>query len=115
MVENAEALQKDLLRLNEMDGPVFKIRNDPRLTKFGKLLYQTGLDELPQLINVIKGEMSLVGPRPLPVYEARLLTKEQNLRLLVKPGITSLWIVNGYHKHTFNNWMKMDKDYYLLL
>lgn len=111
MVKNAEKLRSKYIKLNEADGPVFKINNDPRYTKFGKILSRTGLDELPQIFNVLKGDMSLVGPRPLPVYEAKKLTKDQNIRLLVKPGITSSWIINGHHKHNFKNWMKMDKDY----
>ena len=111
MVKGADKMQSKYKNLNEADGPVFKIRNDPRYTKFGKFLSRTGLDELPQIINVLKGEMSLVGPRPLPVYEAKKLTKAQNIRLLVKPGITSSWIANGHHKHKFADWMQLDKVY----
>ena len=111
MIKDAEKLQSKYKKLNEADGPVFKIRDDPRYTKFGKILSRTGLDELPQILNVLKGEMCLVGPRPLPVYEAKKLTKTQNIRLLVKPGITSSWIVNGHHKHAFSDWMKLDKEY----
>lgn len=98
-------------RQNEADGPVFKIRNDPRYTKFGKVLSKTGLDELPQLINVLKGEMSLVGPRPLPISEAAKLTADQKKRHLIKPGLTSLWVVNGAHTLTFDAWMKLDQIY----
>ncbi len=111
MVVQAEKLKTKYVKLNEADGPVFKIKDDPRYTKIGKFLSRTGLDELPQVINILRGEMSLVGPRPLPIYEAKKLTKEQNIRLLVKPGITSTWIANGHHKHTFNTWMNMDKEY----
>lgn len=111
MYRGAEKDQIRYRKLNESDGPVFKIRNDPRYTKFGKVLSRTGLDELPQIINVIKGNMSLVGPRPLPVSEANKLTKKDNLRLSVKPGITSSWIVNGHHKHKFNEWMELDRKY----
>ena len=111
MVKDADRLQSKYTKLNEADGPVFKIKNDPRYTKFGKQLSRTGLDELPQLLNVLRGEMYLVGPRPLPTYEANKLNKVQKFRLLVKPGITSSWIVNGNHRHTFKTWMDMDKDY----
>ena len=107
----AENEIKKLSNLNEADGPVFKIYNDPRYTKFGKILARTGLDELSQLINVVKGEMSLVGPRPLPIYEAEKLTKAQKVRELVKPGITSSWIVDGAHNLKFVKWMKLDRDY----
>ena len=107
----AEKEQKNLKHLNAADGPVFKIYNDPRYTKFGKILARTGLDELPQLINVLKGEMSLVGPRPLPVYEAKKLTGAQKVRELVKPGITSSWVTSGAHKLKFSQWMKLDAEY----
>jgi len=111
MKVGAEKLQRSLSNLNEADGPVFKILNDPRFTKFGKILAKTGLDELPQLINVLKSEMSIVGPRPLPVYEAEKLTKEQKVRELVLPGITSAWVVNGSHRLSFAKWISLDKDY----
>lgn len=111
MIPNAEKIQPRLNKINEADGPVFKIADDPRFTKFGKILSKTGLDELPQLINVLKGEMSLVGPRPLPVPEALKLTMEQRKRNLIKPGLTSLWIVNGAHSMSFNAWMKSDRLY----
>lgn len=111
MVPNAERIKSRYKKLNEADGPVFKIRDDPRFTKFGKILSRTGLDELPQMINVIKGEMSVVGPRPLPVKEAKKLTKEQKIRELVKPGITSSWVTHGSHKLTFKKWMSLDKKY----
>jgi lipopolysaccharide/colanic/teichoic acid biosynthesis glycosyltransferase len=100
-----------LEQLNEADGPVFKIYNDPRLTKIGAILSKTGLDELPQLINVLKGEMSIVGPRPLPTYEADKLTKNQKVRELVNPGLTSPWVVKGSHDLTFNKWMELDREY----
>ena len=107
----AEKELKKIKHLNEVDGPVFKIFDDPRYTKFGKFLASTGLDELPQLINVIKGEMSLVGPRPLPVSEAKKLTKAHRIRELIKPGITSSWVISGAHNLKFWQWMKMDRDY----
>lgn len=111
MVVGAEKLKSKYKYLNHADGPVFKIKNDPRLTKFGGVLVKTGLDELPQLINVLKGEMNLVGPRPLPVSEARKLTKKQKVRELVKPGITSSWVTSGAHNLKFSKWMKLDKEY----
>lgn len=111
MYEGAERDQKKYAHLNEADGPVFKIRDDPRFVGIGKFLAHTGLDELPQLINVIKGDMSMVGPRPLPVTEAKKLTKAQKVRELVKPGITSSWVVSGAHSLSFETWMKLDKDY----
>lgn len=107
----SERGKKVLEKLNISDGPVFKIPNDPRLTKIGKLLFKSGLDELPQVINVLKGEMSIVGPRPLPVYEANKLTKSQRVRELVLPGITSSWVVSGAHNLKFKKWMKLDKEY----
>jgi lipopolysaccharide/colanic/teichoic acid biosynthesis glycosyltransferase len=111
MVVNAEKLKNKYRHLNISDGPAFKIPDDPRYTKFGKYLAMSGLDELPQLINVVKGEMSLVGPRPLPIYEAAKLTKSQKIRELVKPGITSTWIVQGAHNLEFREWMELDKKY----
>jgi lipopolysaccharide/colanic/teichoic acid biosynthesis glycosyltransferase len=111
MVIGAEKLKNKYKHLNHADGPVFKIRNDPRLTGFGKILVKTGLDELPQLINVLKGEMSIVGPRPLPVYEASQLTKAQKVRELVLPGITSSWVVSGAHNLKFPEWMRLDREY----
>jgi len=111
MIPNAERIKPHLKKQNQADGPVFKIRDDPRFTKFGKILSRTGLDELPQMINVLKGEMSMVGPRPLPIKEAEKLTKAQKIRELVKPGITSSWVTHGSHKLTFKKWMNLDKKY----
>jgi lipopolysaccharide/colanic/teichoic acid biosynthesis glycosyltransferase len=111
MNKGAEKLQKQLLKQNEADGPVFKIRNDPRFTPFGKFLSHTGLDELPQLWNILKGNMALIGPRPLPLDEARKLTKWQQKRHTIKPGIISPWIFDGYHRRPFHEWMKSDIEY----
>jgi lipopolysaccharide/colanic/teichoic acid biosynthesis glycosyltransferase len=111
MVENTEHLKSKLSNLNEADGPVFKIYNDPRYTKIGKFLSHTGLDELPQLVNIIKGEMDFVGPRPLPVDEAKQIPKKYQKRFLILPGITSPWILQGAHKLNFKEWMKSDLDY----
>lgn len=111
MVINASRIQGKYLKLNEADGPAFKIQNDPRFTKFGKILSRTGLDELPQFINVLKGDMSIVGPRPLPINEARKLSKRDKIRELVKPGITSSWVVAGQHGMSFKKWMELDREY----
>jgi lipopolysaccharide/colanic/teichoic acid biosynthesis glycosyltransferase len=111
MKQNAEKMQSKYLYLNEADGPVFKIRHDPRYTFFGKFLSKTGLDELPQLINVIKGEMSFVGPRPLPINETNKIPNQYIKRFSVLPGITSLWVVKGAHKLSFKEWMELDVEY----
>jgi exopolysaccharide biosynthesis polyprenyl glycosylphosphotransferase len=111
MVENAEALQKGLLKLNEVDGPVFKIKNDPRVTKIGKILRKTSSDELPQLINVLKGEMSLVGPRPPIPSEVTQYDLRDRRRLSMRPGITCLWQVNGRNSIPFEKWMELDRQY----
>jgi len=112
MVKNANKKQIKLKYLNEANGPVFKIRNDPRLTKIGKFLSHSGLDELPQLFNVLKGDMNLVGPRPLPVYEAKKINKKYKFkREKVRPGILSPWILGGYHRLLFDEWMKSDIAY----
>lgn len=111
MLNGASRMQSKYKNLNESDGPTFKIQNDPRFTKIGKILSKTGLDELPQFINVIKGEMSVVGPRPLPLNEANKLSSKDKLRELVKPGITSMWVINGTHKLSFKKWMYLDKKY----
>jgi len=109
MIKNAEKLKKKYQHLNEADGPVFKINNDPRFTKIGKILSHTGLDEFPQLFNVLKGEMSLVGPRPLPVKEeAKIEAKYQKERRLAKPGLISSWLINGAHQLSFKEWMTFD-------
>ncbi len=113
MEEGAERQQWRYLHLNEADGPVFKIRDDPRFTRVGKFIARAGLDEVAQLINVAKGEMSLVGPRPLPVSEAKKLTPFQNARHLIKPGVTSSWVVKGPHSMKFKKWMQLDRQYVL--
>lgn len=112
MYPGAENDQEKLKRQNEADGPVFKIYNDPRLTKVGKFLNHTGMDELPQLVNIIKGEMSIIGPRPLPVGERnKMIKKYRNNREKVLPGILSPWIFDGYHGMNFREWMKSDMRY----
>ncbi|HWU41078.1 MAG TPA: sugar transferase, partial [Candidatus Acidoferrum sp.] len=112
MVQNGEALLSDLLHLNEATGPVFKIRNDPRVTRVGRFLRRSSIDELPQLINVLKGEMSLVGPRPLPLRDVEAFTEDwQRRRFSVKPGITGLWQVSGRSSIPFDRWMELDMAY----
>ena len=111
MIETAPKLKRKYLHLNEVDGPVFKIYDDPRYTKFGRFLSHIGLDELPQLVNIIKGEMAFIGPRPLPIEEAEKLPKKYQKRHQVLPGITSPWVVFGSHHLSFNQWMKLDLEY----
>ena len=111
MIENAEELKKDLMSLNEMDGPVFKIRNDPRATKAGRFLRKTSIDELPQLINVLKGDMSLVGPRPPLPSEVLEYGLADRRRLSMRPGITCTWQVNGRSNISFEKWMELDREY----
>ena len=111
MVVDAEARRKQLEHLNEMDGPTFKIRNDPRVTRVGAILRKFSIDELPQLINVLKGEMSLVGPRPPLLREVNLYDWSDRRRLSIKPGITCLWQVSGRNELTFEEWMVLDRKY----
>lgn len=111
MREDAEKLKKKISYLNETDGPVFKIKDDPRFTKIGKWLSRIGFDEVLQLINIIRGEMAFVGPRPLPVEEAKKVPKIYWPRFSVKPGITSLWVIKGAHNLTFDQWMASDVEY----
>ena len=111
MVADAEARKKDLEHLNEADGPVFKIRNDPRVTRVGRFLRRTSIDELPQLLNVLAGEMSLVGPRPLPPNEIERHSWDQRRRLSVKPGMTGLWQVSGRSDLPFKEWLELDLAY----
>jgi exopolysaccharide biosynthesis polyprenyl glycosylphosphotransferase len=113
MTTNAEQFKHELAAMNEMSGPVFKVTNDPRITPVGKWLRKFSLDELPQLFNVLKGEMSLVGPRPLPVDEVRRFNDlAHRRRLSVKPGITCLWQVSGRNKISdFKDWVRLDLQY----
>lgn len=112
MVPNAEKLMGDLERQNEVSGPVFKMKNDPRVIPIGKWLRRTSIDELPQLLNVLKGDMSLVGPRPLPVRDYEGFNEDwQRRRFSIKPGITCLWQVNGRSGINFDQWMLLDLQY----
>lgn len=112
MVVDAERRMSELERLNEVSGPVFKIKNDPRMTPIGKFLRKTSIDELPQLFNVLKGDMSLVGPRPLPLRDYEGFNKDyQRRRFSVKPGITCLWQVRGRSSVPFEKWMELDLEY----
>jgi exopolysaccharide biosynthesis polyprenyl glycosylphosphotransferase len=113
MVTNAEQLKHELAAMNEMDGPVFKVTNDPRVTRIGKFLRKYSLDELPQLYNVLRGDMSLVGPRPLPVDEVkRFYDLAHRRRLSVKPGLTCLWQISGRNNLSdFKEWVRLDLDY----
>lgn len=110
MVQNADKLKEALMHLNEMEGPVFKIKEDPRITPVGRILRKYSLDELPQLWSVVKGEMSLVGPRPPLAYEYDQFTEEQKQKLTVIPGMTSLWQVSGKPRE-FDAWLKLDLEY----
>jgi lipopolysaccharide/colanic/teichoic acid biosynthesis glycosyltransferase len=112
MVNNADALKPDLLTANEMTGPVFKMRHDPRITPVGRVLRKYSLDELPQLWSVLHGEMSLVGPRPPLWTEYVRFTTAQKRKLDVKPGITCLWQISGRSDiHDFDEWVRLDLEY----
>ncbi len=111
MVTDAEKLKDQLMEHNEMDGPVFKITDDPRITRVGRILRKTSLDELPQFFNVLLGEMSIVGPRPPIPEEVKEYERWQLRRLSMKPGITCIWQVSGRNDIPFEEWMKMDLQY----
>ena len=111
MVVNAEELKKELENQNEMSGPMFKMKKDPRITRVGRFIRKTSIDELPQLVNVIKGDMSLVGPRPSLPKEVEQFEPWMKERLTVQPGITCFWQVMGRNSIPFEEWMKLDVKY----
>lgn len=112
MIVNADELKADLEQLNEMKGPVFKLTNDPRITRVGACMRRHSLDELPQLYSVLKGEMSLVGPRPPLVSEYARFSEYQKQKLAVTPGITCLWQVSGRNRVSdFDEWVGLDLEY----
>ncbi len=111
MVADAEERKLVLGHLNEVTGAAFKIRNDPRVTDVGRFIRRSSLDEFPQLFNVLRGEMSIVGPRPQIPDEARQYSPSQALRLMVKPGLTCLWQVSGRSHLDFDEWMALDLEY----
>jgi lipopolysaccharide/colanic/teichoic acid biosynthesis glycosyltransferase len=112
MIPDAERKLAELECFNELSGPVFKIKNDPRITPIGKFLRKTSIDELPQLYNVLIGDMSLVGPRALPVRDYNGFDQDwHRRRFSVRPGITCLWQVNGRNNIPFDQWMELDLEY----
>ena len=111
MVHNAEELLEELNNQNELTGPVFKMKEDPRITKVGKFIRKTSIDELPQLFNILKGDMSLVGPRPPIPREVEKYTEYQLQRLSVKPGLTCIWQVSGRNSIDFEQWIELDLQY----
>jgi lipopolysaccharide/colanic/teichoic acid biosynthesis glycosyltransferase len=111
MIDGAAELQSTLRERNERDGPAFKICNDPRTTFVGRLMRATGFDELPQLYNVLRGDMALVGPRPLPIHEADQCEPWQKIRVVTKPGLTCYWQISKSRKISFAQWMRLDIQY----
>jgi len=111
MQVDAEAMLEEMRRRGDVDGPVYKLRDDPRVTRVGRVLRRTSLDELPQLLNVLKGEMSLVGPRPCIPAHIEQLRSEDLIRLSARPGLTCLWAVRGRSDCGFEGWMAADREY----
>ena len=111
MVPDAEKQLIDLLPMNEMDGPVFKLRGDPRITPVGRFLRRYSLDELPQLWNVVRGDMSLVGPRPPIPHEVSQYETAERRRLSMRPGLTCIWQVSGRNEIGFDDWVRLDLEY----
>ena len=111
MVKNAPQLRFEMEDQNEYEGAAFKIKNDPRITRVGRFIRKASIDELPQLVNILRGDMSFVGPRPMATYEVEKLTAEQKRRMLVKPGLTCYWQISGRNDVSFEDWMKLDYQY----
>lgn len=111
MIVNAEELKEKLMEQNEQTGPMFKIKNDPRITKVGRFIRKTSIDELPQLINILRGDMSIVGPRPSLPEEVKQFESWMMDRLKVKPGLTCYWQISGRNDIDFIEWMKLDLRY----
>lgn len=111
MVVNAEELKKKLMEQNERTGPMFKMKNDPRITKIGRFIRKTSIDELPQLVNILRGDMSIVGPRPSLPVEVKEFESWMMERLKVKPGLTCYWQISGRNDIDFIEWMKLDLKY----
>ena len=111
MYVGSDMKKRELARQNEMNGPVFKMKRDPRVTRFGKFMRKFSIDELPQLFNVFSGNMSLVGPRPPLQTEVEMYESWQRRRLSMKPGLTCIWQVSGRSKVDFERWMEMDLKY----
>ncbi len=111
MFKEADAIRDNMKGLNEQDGPVFKIKADPRITSVGRFLRRSSLDEIPQILNVLKGDMSIVGPRPPLPFEVASYQTWHRRRLEVKPGITCLWQISGRSHISFNEWMRLDMEY----
>lgn len=112
MVVDAEAKMKEIEHLNEAEGPIFKIERDPRVTRVGEFIRKTSLDEFPQLLNVIRGHMSLVGPRPMSQRDVELFdTGIQRKRFSVKPGLTCIWQISGRSNLPFEKWLELDLKY----
>ena len=112
MQVDAEEQLKDIEHLNEAEGPIFKIKNDPRITRVGRFIRKSSIDELPQLINVLRGEMSLVGPRPMSIRDVDLFDRGiQRKRFSVKPGLTCIWQISGRSNLPFEKWLELDLKY----
>jgi len=111
MYKGAEIKRTELLRLNQADGPIFKIKNDPRVTAVGKFIRRTSLDELPQLFNILQGSMSIIGPRPFVTYEQKKMNTYQSQRLLVKPGLSCYWQIRGRSDVNFRDLIELDLKY----
>ena len=111
MVSNAEELLEHVSKLNEMNGPVFKIKDDPRVTKVGRFIRKTSLDESPQFINILKGDMTFVGPRPPLASEVEQYSDYEMQRLMVKPGLTCYWQICGRNSIDFDEWVELDLKY----